>query len=512
MREGPTSRLTRKFGLLFLCFIVQPLSFPVPAGAAEGFQEITVREGDTLWGIANRYLQNPQKWPEILQHNRQLSNDPTVALPGMKLRVPILLIKESLRAADLVYRLNEVRYRRKESNLWQTAEQGMKLYTDDGLRTLAQAAARVRFPTGEIISLSENSLILVRPEKGKDTVQLLSGDVRAGKARVITAAGADIDPLDPDTDYRTRIKLDKSELVLVYRGKVDVTAQGKTVRLTEGFGSEIKPLSPPTDPIPLPQVPKIYTEDVPLPTHGPMVVRSLDTEDAALVSVELPQPPEASAKGRKDRDRKAQALSAQSMIQMYRLQVSDKPDMKAPVIDRVYPTGEKLNLLRFGLPQGTYWWHIAFVDSFGLESAFSEPRRFQVDLTPPVVSVLTPTEGMEVPWEDEMITVSGQTEPGTTVVANERVAMVTSDGRFSAEVSLREGKNRILVKGQDKQGNVMTAERVVYRLAENERAKFRRTVKRAEDEEVQKSNPLAAFAFSVLTIGLILGVVVLVIA
>ena len=94
------------------------LAFLVPAGifAAEVLQEITVKEGDTIWGIASFYLKDPKRWPEILRHNNLPVTDPSVALPGMKLKVPVLLIKEHLRKAKLMSLLNDVRYRRRDDS------------------------------------------------------------------------------------------------------------------------------------------------------------------------------------------------------------------------------------------------------------------------------------------------------------------------------------------------------------------------------------------------------------
>jgi len=36
---------------------------------SEELQNITVKPGDTLWSISNKYLQDPKKWDIILKYN-----------------------------------------------------------------------------------------------------------------------------------------------------------------------------------------------------------------------------------------------------------------------------------------------------------------------------------------------------------------------------------------------------------------------------------------------------------
>ncbi len=79
----------RKF-LLGLLLLTGPA---LPAAAAEELQTIVVKPGDTLWSISNTYLKDPKRWNELLKYNRLPAADPSIALPGMPLKVPVNLLK-----------------------------------------------------------------------------------------------------------------------------------------------------------------------------------------------------------------------------------------------------------------------------------------------------------------------------------------------------------------------------------------------------------------------------------
>lgn len=74
----------------------------LPAGSllrvVEPVQVVTVRAGDTLWGLAERHLGDPNRWPEIFELNRARITDPDLIRAGWSLNVPVVSALASTQA------------------------------------------------------------------------------------------------------------------------------------------------------------------------------------------------------------------------------------------------------------------------------------------------------------------------------------------------------------------------------------------------------------------------------
>jgi hypothetical protein len=365
---------------------------PSYAGGAEELQTIIVKPGDTLWSISNTYLKDPKRWNELLKHNRLPSSDPSIALPGMALKVPVSLLKAQYRAAKLVYFLNEVLLRPSGVSDWKNVSASMDLFKADTLRTRAGARADVKFYTGEILNLYPNSIAVLRPPGDKDTdVRLMAGEMRGLRSRVVTAS-ARITPKTKDTEFGARIKDDLTTLVQVYKGKADVEAGGKTVEVPAGFASEVRLDMPPSNPVKLPKLPDFDASRTQLAAGGktPQL-----TTSGGVVSLNMGKPvkqpagvdlPKADPGGAKLPDLNDKSLDAAEIIklisvgnpvQSYHLQVSREQTFASTVLDKNYDSFEDINLNSL-LPPGNYYMRVALIDLLGFEGKFSAPRPVKV--------------------------------------------------------------------------------------------------------------------------------------
>ncbi len=363
---------------------------------AEELQNVVVRPGDTLWSISNTYLKDPTKWNELLKYNRLPASDPSIALPGMTLKVPVRLIKEQYRAAKLVYFLNEVMFRRTGAPDWKGVALRMDLFKNDTLRTRADARADVRFYTGEVLNLYPNSIAVLRPPGKKNTdVQLLAGEMRGLRSRVVTAS-ARITPKTRDTEFGAKLKDDLTTLVQVYKGKADVEAQGKTVEVPAGFAAEVKMDMPPSEPVKLPPLPELEQTQTTLASASGAPKLSAENGVISLNLKKDLKPGAATAavpKGRDlagnmpaagnvddkniDANEIVKMISVANPVQSYHLQVSKDQNFTNTVVDKTYDAFADINLNDL-LPPGDYYMRVALVDLLGFEGKFSAPRRITV--------------------------------------------------------------------------------------------------------------------------------------
>ena len=139
----------------------------------------------------------------------------------------------------------------------------------------------------------------------------------------------------------------------------------------------------------------------------------------------------------------------------YRLQISERPLFANPLVDNGRIQSASVELT--GLGAATYHWRVAAVDAQDREGPFSDVRSIRItserlqakaDQVPPALAVA------DFIQNGSIIIITGKTEPGATVWADNERVEVDDRGDFRAVVRLRrEGVNRVRLVAQDAEGN-----------------------------------------------------------
>src|SRR3989339_246984 len=433
----------------------------------QNLQEIEVKAGDTLWGVATHYLKEPSRWPEILNFN-DISADPNNVLPGMKLKIPIVLIKEQLRSSTVTSIIREVKVRRQVEINWAEAKQNMKLYNKDCVRTLENSYAGIKSPLGNSMTIGPSSLVIIQPEEKSEETRLLSGEIRTSNIPIRTPTAfvmPKITPKTPIADYKTKVKEDQSTVVAVYKGAVDVTAKNKTVTVPEGYSTEVKINLPPIEPRLLPPSMELLDEKQKTGSMG-----NADIEKPKIGKMKIENVNEINVGGELS---KSKASSGWLDITHYHIQIAKDKEFDNMVFDSVRPIYEKFDIKKTDVPDGRYFWRVSYLDSSSAEGIISSSKEILVDKTPPVLTIEEPINNVR--YSDKNIKVSGNTEEQSIVNINGSYISTDKYGKFSTEIPLLKGENTIKVNSSDRFGNTTTIALKVFQTQEGVKQQIRKS-------------------------------------
>ncbi len=439
------------------------LLLTVPSFAAEKLQNVVVKRGDTLWSIANFWLDDPARWDEILNYNTLPTKDPTVALPGMTLRVPARLIKAGLRAAHLTFFVNQVTQRAKDTAAWKPVALGMELRRGDTLRTHEESRARVMMLDKEILSLEANSMATIKPQEEFDMV-LTRGSVFAGRAKVVVG-GARIVPRSADTRYSATVEPDLTAKVEVFRGTASVSAQGRTVEVGTGMETTVAPGLFPENPRPV-QAPAL------LEIRAHEYASSLTT-GGGLAPDPTPAPPNREPEGDVQAVRgDVQVLRIGQPIKAYHVQAAAEQNFRRILFDKTYDEGDRFDTDGIGLSTGAYWWRVAAIDLLGTEAKFHSPHYYTIgmkrgdtdnEVLAEMIQIIEPAENTET--GSDYVSASGLLrDERLTLDINGVPVKIDESGAFKISVRVRYGKSSVTFTLTDPKGNQSHVTRHVLKL------------------------------------------------
>jgi len=227
-----------------------------------------VRPGDTLEGLAARFLGSSELWRELHMLN-PLVQDPDVLFPGQRLRI-FLERPTAQPSAQVMAIARDVR-ELPSPVPWRPASEGDVLLERDALRTAQSASARLRFDDDATVTLSEDSLVFIRRsapatspvprkeieielgqadietapakpgaaghqgEAGSDAIEV----VVAGARSLASAAGGRM------LSTRSRRATGDTAQFMVFTGKSTVSAAGASIEVPAGSGTSVPPKAKP---------------------------------------------------------------------------------------------------------------------------------------------------------------------------------------------------------------------------------------------------------------------------
>lgn len=220
----------------------------------------TVKPGDNLSTIAERYLIRAEHWPKVQKANRIA--DPHRIVPGAVLRIPGHMLRATPGQALLDGVSGRVRWRVGAAD-WQPATNGLRLAAGASLETLDEASALLVLADGSKILLAPNSQITL------DVLSLYAGGLMADTRMRLQSGQADV-VANPQQRSHQQLKIDTPSAQAVVRGThfrvsasddatreetlsglVGVSASGQRVNVPMGRGTVARTGAAPMAPVPL---------------------------------------------------------------------------------------------------------------------------------------------------------------------------------------------------------------------------------------------------------------------
>jgi hypothetical protein len=240
-----------------------------PSPAPRGNLTHRVQPGETLEALAQLYLGDNLRWPELHRANPGIA-DPHRIAPGYLVVIPASL----LRTAEIRALSRKVEARPNPEPAWSPARTGELLKQRDALRTYERSSADLAFDDGSRLVVTEQSLVFLREEGKRLTgsvarrpVEIVSGqadldsrpkpgahpdiEIVIGGARTRPNVGE-----DGTAQARARKDAGGDAQVMVYGGSADLEAAGQRIEVASGMGSTIPKGGPPGAPERLLPAPK----------------------------------------------------------------------------------------------------------------------------------------------------------------------------------------------------------------------------------------------------------------
>jgi hypothetical protein len=211
-----------------------------------------IRPGDTLEGLATKFLGDAKRWPELHALNPRIL-DPHWIYPGRKVRIPLVRPATEPNAQVVVV---EKRVEARPTPVeWSEAGAGDLLLERDGLRTYEGASARLRFDDGSTATVGAESLVFIRRqtlatapvprkeieiEAGQAEFETVRGELPPPEIEVVVGGTRSTTQAGPQGALSRHRRDGEAAQIMLYRGRGEVRGEAGSVELAEGTGTTVR--------------------------------------------------------------------------------------------------------------------------------------------------------------------------------------------------------------------------------------------------------------------------------
>ena len=216
------------------------------AKAASADWLYTVRPGDKLWELADKYCGAHTFWQDLAKHN-ELSQ-PTRLVAGSTLRFPLQWLVEVPAAVNVIYTFGDTRYLDAGSTEAKTLGRGDSLTIGQTLITGSDSYANIQFADGSVMRISPDSEVVFDTLSAYRDTGMVDSRVRisrgsgASEVRPQTGPGSVYRISTPlgvaavrGTEFRTRAD-GAASFVETTGGAVEYISSNGSTDVSKGFG------------------------------------------------------------------------------------------------------------------------------------------------------------------------------------------------------------------------------------------------------------------------------------
>jgi FecR protein len=343
--------------------------------------------------------------------------DYAVRAESLARRMEVELVNQNLataRFATISALSGKVEIKRPKDLSWQPASPGMKLSSDDQIRTFSSSHLQITFDDANILRVKPDSLIVmgnlsedIVTRTKKSSIRLMTSDIEA-KIKRSSAKASEFKIETPTAvarveraDLAVKVTPEKDSRIRVFSGAADVTSGGKLVRV--GNNQEVT----------------VTKESQIISASAPLVAAPVLFSPINMKQLTFPNPQQGKV---------ALAWGESSGAKAYHLEIAQDQFFFDPILD-LKPLATVLYEVE-KLEGGIYFWRVSSLNAQGSEGDFSEPEIFQLKYAaegiPFKIDSLLVLRGPS----GNTLYIQGTTEQFASVSINKTSTTTDEEGRF----------------------------------------------------------------------------------